>query len=253
MEEKIMSLKKLARQAGLLYLVMALTAPYAHMYVPSKIYLREDSIATTNNILNYEFLFRTCIVANLVEVIFLLLLGMTLYRLFSKVNLQLSRLLMIFIVVQVPIVFLLAAFKIAALMIAKGEITPTFFPGNVADVTMLFLKLNEYGMVALEVLWGLWLIPFGMLAHRSRFIPRFLGVLLMLGGAGYVIDSLTFMLIPQYASYTRMLALVFSGTGEISILLWFLVKGVKSHISIEVLEIDRGVKKVPAGIGEYAS
>ncbi|HVK96568.1 MAG TPA: DUF4386 domain-containing protein [Flavisolibacter sp.] len=242
MEEKITNLKKIARHAGFLYLMIVFIAPYAHIYVPSKIYLREDAVATTKNILAYEFLFRTCVVANLLEATIFVFLAFTLFRLLRQVNFYLARVMLTFVVVQIPIIFVLAAFKITALMIAKGEITSTFLPGNVPEVTMLFLKLNEYGMMTLELLWGLWLFPFGMLIYKSMFIPRVFGVFLVIAGAGYAIDSLTFMLAPQFTSYTKIFAFTFSGIGETSIMLWLLIIGVKDHVSIEGIDSEPVLK-----------
>ena len=239
--ENITSLKRTARIAGLLYLVIAFTAPYAHMYVPSKIYVRENAVVTTSNILSNEFLFRTCIVVNLLEGIIFLLLALTLYRLFLNVDNHLARLMTLFVTVQLPIVFVLSALKITALMVAQGNLAPGFFQANKPEFTMLFLKMNEYGMLALELLWGLWLLPFGMLVYRSRFIPRILGVLLIVAGAGYMTDSFTFMLFPQYHSYTKIVAMIFSGVGQLSIIAWFLNKGVREHILINVLAEKRNI------------
>ncbi len=86
MEEKMTSLKKTARVAGLLYLLMVLTSLYAHVYVPLQIFVKGDTVATTNNILANEFLFRTCIVVSLAGATIFLFLALSLYRLFREVS-----------------------------------------------------------------------------------------------------------------------------------------------------------------------
>ncbi|MBD0366538.1 MAG: DUF4386 domain-containing protein, partial [Flavisolibacter sp.] len=212
----------------------------------SKINDRNDAVATADNILHNEFLFRTCIVVTLAEAIVFLFLVFVLYRLFKQVNNHQTRLMVALVGVQIPITFVLAAFKITSLMILKGEISTAFSPGQLPEQAMLFLKMNEYGMLTLELLSGLWLLPFGMLAYKSRFIPRILGILLLLAGIGYTIDSLTFMLFPHYHDQTKTLAFIFSGLGEISIMLWLLIKGVKDHISIQVVSEMRTTVRTPA-------
>lgn len=233
MEDKIISLKKTARIAGMLYLALIITSLYAHMYVPSQLLVRGDAAATTKNIISHEFLFRTCIVVNLIEVIVFLFLALALYRLFQQVSNYWSRVMVALIVIQIPIVFVLAAFKITALMIIKGQVFTTFSPTQISELTMVFLNLNMYGMMAMELLSGLWLFPFGILVYNSRFIPRVLGLILIVAGIGYTIASFTYILLPAYHNQTQMIAYVL-GIGEIFMMLWLLIKGAKEHIIVDV-------------------
>src|SRR5688572_4199880 len=115
MQDKNPSLSITAKRAGLLYLGFFITALYAHIYVPSQLLVRDDARATMKNILSNEFVFRTCIVANLLEAIVLLFLVLTLFRLFKQVNSHLARVMVGLVVVQVPVTFVLAAFKITSL------------------------------------------------------------------------------------------------------------------------------------------
>ena len=73
---------------------------------------------------------------------------------------------------------------------------------------------------------GRWLLPFGLLVYRSRFLPRFLGVWLIINGFAYVVISFTGLLLPQYEDK------VFNSAfpvllGEMAIMLWLVVKGAK--------------------------
>ena len=230
MEEKIPSLKKTARLAGLLYFILALTGFYGLMYVSLKTIVKEDAIATANNILSHEFLFRTGIVAQLISVTTFLFLALVLYRLFKHVDSTKAKLLVALVAVQVPIVYILETCRFTSLMILKGEILKAIAVEQIPDFAMLLLKIYGYGIVTLEIFFGLWLIPFGQLVLKSNFIPRFFGILLLIAGAGYIIDSLTFMLFPGYRSYTMPVAFTFSGIGELSMILWLLIKGVKIKI-----------------------
>ena len=79
-----------------------------------------------------------------------------------------------------------------------------------------------------EIFWGLWLFPFGLLVMRSGFIPRILGLLLIINGIAYVVASLTSLLAPAYAGVVNRIALL-PETGELWVMLWLLIKGVREQ------------------------
>ena len=79
-----------------------------------------------------------------------------------------------------------------------------------------------------EGLWGLWLLPFGLLAYRSSFIPRIVGVLLIIGCFAYLAVSVTSILFPSYLRTVNQLMLVPYAVGEMSIVGWLLIKAVKT-------------------------
>ena len=228
METHLTSLKKTARLAGLWYLLLAITGAYSIIYVPSKIIVRGDAVATANNILAHEFLFRTSIISDLISNTIFVVLVLVLYRLFKQVNERQAKLMAALVFVQIPIVFLAEAFNIASLMMFKGEILKTFELSQRQDVAMLFLAMNDYGTMTLEVFWGLWLLPFGLLVYNSEFIPRLFGVLLIVGGMAYIIESLTQLLSPNYGAFVSQYTFVFYTIGELSIVFWLLMKGVRT-------------------------
>jgi len=129
--------------------------------------------------------------------------------------------------VQIPAVFIIETFNIASLMIFKGEILKTFELGQRQDLAMFFLKINDYGSIVLEMFWGLWLLPFGLLVYKSVFIPRILGVFLILDGIALIIHSFTSLLLPDYQAIVYQFTMPFWILGEFSIMLWLLIKGVK--------------------------
>lgn len=227
MENSFKSLKKTARLAGLLYLFWVITAIYGLMYVQPKTIVQGDAGATANKILANEFLFRTGIVNGLLSSIIWILIGLTLYQLFKQVNQSQAKLLLTLVIVQIPVVFVMEALNITTLMIFKGEILKTFELNQRQDLAMLFLKINDYLTITVEMFWGLWLFPFGVLVYRSRFIPRILGVFLILNGIAYVIHCLTHLLLPNYQAIVFQIATPIWTVGEISIMLWLLIKGVK--------------------------
>jgi len=235
MERITNSLKNTARLAGLLYLVMGVTAAYGIIYVPTRIITRGDAAATLENLLAHEFLFRTGIISHLVSQTVFLFLALTLYRLFRKVDGFAAKAMIALVIVQVPIGFIMESFNITSLMIAKGEVLSAFDPVKAQDWAMVFLSLNRHAVVPLEILWGLWLIPLGQLVYKSDFMPRILGVLLMIGGAAYILDSLTFLLLPSYRTFVSRPAMAAFAIAEISTILWLLIKGVKEQQQINEL------------------
>jgi len=231
MENKVYSLKKTARLAGLLYLIMIIAGVYNIMYLSSKIIVKGDAATVANNILSNEFLFRTGIISDFISNIIFVFLVLALYRLLKQVNEHRAKLMVALVIVQIPTVFIMEAFNITSLMILKGEIFKTFELSQRQDLAMLFHKINDYGMMTLELFWGLWLIPLAQLVYKSGFIPRIFGILLMINGIAYMIDSFIFMLLPNYHAFINQFILLFVIPGEISIMLWLLIKGVKNNVS----------------------
>jgi hypothetical protein len=228
MEMNSSSLKKNARLAGLLYLVWILTGLFGIFYVPSKIMVRGDIVATANNILAHEFLFRTSIVNDLVSSAIWVFMVLVLYRLFKEVNEFQARLLVALVIVQIPVGFFTDAFNIASLMVVKGEVLKTFELAQRQDLAVLFLKIGDYGVLTLVLFWGLWLFPLAILVYRSRFLPRFLGVWLIITGFFYVVLSVTGLLLPQYKDMVSNSPFALPAeVGEVALMLWLVIMGAK--------------------------
>lgn len=228
MEDKMNGLKKTARLAGFLYLIWVMTGVYGIMYVPSKTIVRGDAAATADKILANEFIFRTGIINGIFSSVIWVLIGLTLYRLFKDTNERQAKLLVALVIVQIPAVFFMEALNITSLMLFKGEILKSFELGQRQDLAMLFFKMNDYATITLEMFWGLWLFPFGLLVYKSGFIPRILGVFLILNGVAYILHCLTHLLLPNYQALVFQIATPIWTLGEISIMLWLLIKGVKN-------------------------
>ena len=224
------SLKKTARLAGLLYVLMSIQAPIALLYVPSHILVASNPTATINNIIAHEFLFRLSIISQLTSIIIFMFLAFVLYRLFKQVNEFQSKLLVAFVVVQVPMAFIFETLSYASLMIAKGEILQAVQTEQKQALVMLLLKIHSYGIVTAEIFWGLWLLPFGQLVYKSGFIPKVFGFLLFYGGICWIVDSVTSLLFPTYGPLVSEIVTKTGWVGEIPIMLWLLIKGVKNNI-----------------------
>jgi Domain of unknown function (DUF4386) len=222
---------KAARIAGAVYLSMALTAPFSLIYIPTKLIVRGDATATANNILTHETLFRLGIVADLFSAVIFICVGMALYRLLSSVDKTWARLMVALVLVSAAVGFLNALHNVAALILCRGGDFLAVFEKPQRDaLAMLFLRLHGQGTFMNEIFWGLWLFPFGLLVMRSGFLPRILGVWLVLNCFAYLALSLTALLFPPYydAAFRISMPVLF---GELAITLWLLIKGAKLPIA----------------------
>ena len=218
---------KAARIAGAVYLSMVLTAPFSLIYVPGKLIVRGNAIATAENILAHETMFRLAIFGDLVGQVIFICLAIALYRLLSGVNKTWAGLMVAFVLVSAAVGFLNTLNNIAALILFRGGEFLTVFEKPQRDALgMLFLRLHNQGILIDEIFWGLWLFPFGLLVFRSGFLPRFLGVWLMINCFGYVVLSATALFFPGYyeAAFKWAQPVLF---GELAIMLWLLIKGAK--------------------------
>jgi hypothetical protein len=198
------------------------------MYIPSKLFVPGNATATVNNIAAHEWLFRFGIVGDLVCGVILIFLVLAFYRLFKGVDQNLAVLVVIFGgVMPATINFVSVVSDAAALMVVRGADFLSVFDKPQRDaLAMLFLRLGDHQNTAAEILWGVWLLPLALLVYRSRFLPRFLGVWLAIGGFAYVILSLMGELFPQYQEtvFTYAQPAFF---GELAIMLWLVIKGAK--------------------------
>jgi hypothetical protein len=221
--------KKLARIAGVLYLFLAITGVYGLMYVSSQTQVRGDAAATAKNILTHEFLFRTGIAGNLISQTLYVFLVFAFYRLLKQVNELQAKLMVGLVLVSVPITFICESFQITALLILKGDVLKSFAPEQQQELAWTFLKMYGSGMLVVEIFWGLWLIPLGQLFYKSGFMPRILGVLLIIGGIAYLIQVFTALVFPEYRFFVNQFTEVILPISEFSTILWLLIKGVKTE------------------------
>lgn len=218
--------KSTARLAGLLYLIMGVTGAYGMMYVPGQIGLKGDVGSVAQNVLANEFLFRTAMASLIASAIASIFCVLLLYKLLSGVNLYQAKVMVAFVFAQVPIFFLLETINFTALMAFKGKLLGDLSGDQLQILGYIFLKTHDYGILLLEIFWGLWLFPLAILIWQSGFIPRSLGVLLFIVAIGYTCDSLASVLFPAYRPYVQPVAFIASGIGELAIILWLLIKGV---------------------------
>ncbi len=223
------SRKKQARIAGLLYLLLAIAAPINLMYVLPTLIVSGDATATANNITSSAFLFRIGIVSELIGQATGVFVVWALYRLLKDVSPMQALLMVLLSVVATSTTFLNTLNQIGALIILSGADSLSVFAKPQLDaMAYLFLRLHGNGVQAVSIFWGLWLFPFGLLVYRSRFIPKILGVLLIINGFAYLVASFVYFLLPQYR-FISQLMLIPEAIGEPAIILWLLIKGARAQ------------------------
>jgi hypothetical protein len=214
------------RTAGFLYLLL-LAAPLRLIYIPSVVYVRGDATATAANITAHETLFRLGLVSELFTATMLIFLVLAFYRLFKGVSQYLAVLVIILGgVMPACMSFFNVVHDAAALILVKGADYLSVFDKPQRDaLAMLFLRLHGQTTTAAMMLWGAWLFPLGLLVYRARFLPRFIGVWLLLNGVAYVVTSLTGLLWPEYQDTVSNVTfpVLF---GELALMLWLGIKGV---------------------------
>lgn len=213
------------RTAGLLYLTVAITGGFSMLYVPSLV-VPEDAAATAANIATHEGLFRLGVVSGLACQVAFIFLALALHKLFKDVNRSHAAAMVALALAAVPVAFLNLLNQLAALHILGGAAyLGVFEVGESNALAMLFLDLHGLGLLIVEVFWGAWLLPLGLLVIRSRRVPAFIGVLLIVAFVGYMIDVLVRLLLPDHAA---MVAPIAGATkfGELAMIVWLVVKGV---------------------------
>jgi hypothetical protein len=182
-----------------------------------------DAAATIKNIATSEALFRLSLVSDLIRHALLMLLPLILYKLLKPVNKTIASLMVIFALVCVPISLLNELNHVAVLLLSSGAGFPTALKAEQLNTLVtFFLDLREYGTFIAQF-FSFWVILLGYLVFKSGFLPKILGILLILGGLSYTVLAGLFFLFPSFdATMFGMFAFI----AESLFYLWLLIKGV---------------------------
>jgi hypothetical protein len=219
--------KKAGRIAGAIYASMVFVGPFTLIYVPNKLIVRGDATATAANVLNHQSMFGLWIMGDVWMSVIFICLGVALYNLLSGISKPWALLMLSFILVSAAVGFLNTLNSIAGDLLFRGMDFLSVVDKTQRDaVGMLFMRLHTKGTLINELFWGLWLFPFGLLVYRSGFLPRWIGVWLIINCFGYIVLSPVGLFFPAYYGTAFKLAqpLLF---GELAIMLWLLIKGAK--------------------------
>jgi hypothetical protein len=211
--------------AGVSYLVGALLSVLGQMVVLGMIVVSGNATATVANMLSHESLFRLGFVLSIMTVPFHLVWAVLFNGLFRPVNRNVS-LLAGFVMLMACMMWTLSSLLyLAPLLVLQGKIAlSAFAPEQLQAVVLTLLTLNAFAYDIGLVFFGFWYVLIGYLIFRSTFLPRIIGALGVLAGCGYLT-----LLWQPLAHYLYPYNLALAGPGEISLLLWLIVKGVNAR------------------------
>jgi hypothetical protein len=221
--------KKTARIAGVLYLFVGIFGGFAEGFVDPKMYVAGDAVATAGNVFANSELVRLGVVAHLLDGTFFIFTAIALYALLQHVNKTVARAMVILVILAAGIICLNAVFQFEALRVALdiSYATSLGIAGSNALV-LLLLDMQHYGTLIAQVFFGLWLVPLGYLAYRSEMFPKWLSVLLIVGGVCYIVDLLAAFLLPDLSQMIHTYVIIPSAAAEIAMVVYLLVIGVRT-------------------------
>ena len=213
--------KTLARVTGITYLVMVPFGILGILIVPNTMFVAGDMAATIENIAANKGLFHLAIFSSLFVQFIQILLVLLLYKLLSPASKTAGILMLAFIFPAVAIAMLNEVNFLAISSLVSGATYAAVFTAEqVQGIVGLLFDMHQAGVFVAQIFWGLWLFPMGYMAYKSGFMPRIIGVLLMIGCFGYLADSVLYVLGVDIgftvSEYTFL--------GEVLLPLWLIVK-----------------------------
>ncbi len=222
-KERINSPQKIARIAAFVFLIIFLLGMSTELFIRPGMNVPGDAEATVRNIATSEGLFRLSLVSDLIRQALLMLLPLILYKILKPVNKTVASLMVIFYLVCVPISLLNELNNFAVLLLSSGAGYITAFKADQLNaLVMFFIDLRLYGTFIAQF-FSFWVILLGYLVFKSGFLPRILGILLMLIGLSYTVSAVLFFL---YPNFDVTILGMFTFIGESLFYLWLLIKGV---------------------------
>jgi hypothetical protein len=224
------SIKRRARLAGLFYLLLVVTNVSGLLCGPLVL---GSAKALADTITASDFRFRVSIVSDLLSLVSGVFLILLLYELLKPVNNRLAVLMVVLFLMSAPVSLVLTLNDVAAqMLLSDATFLSEFTRPQLDALAMVFLRLHIQGVFAVEMFWGLWLFPFGILVFNSRFLPRVLGVFLIIAGVAYVAHCIVSLLLPDHQSVIYERATMVGRAGEVPIILWLLIKGANADDSL---------------------
>jgi len=219
------TVKKAARIAGFLYFMYILTPILAQLVA----HLGFGDAADIVNIMRTnEELFRIGFILNLLSALLFLLAAWALYVLLKPVNKNLALLFLLLNLVGVAVECFSFLNLFAGFLLTSSQSTLIgFHPDQLQTLARFFVSLYKHGHMIAQLFFAAWLFPLGYLVFKSGYLPKFLGIVLMVECFGWLLYPLQFFLFPSTVIATLSSAIGF--IGEFSLTLWLLIMGAKEH------------------------
>lgn len=224
--------KKMVLTAGLLYLGVILFGMFAQM-IRMELIVSGDSAGTVDRIIASNGMLQVAFASDILTYACYVLLGLTCYIIFKKINNKMAVAMLLFVLISGSYAFVNMLNVLDAIQIVSGAVPLT---GAETDMVLTHLNAHEDGGYLAQIIgYGPWLIPLGYLGYRSDFVPKVIGAILMVGGAGLTAQGFQYFLWPSMGDLF-VPGIVLSIIGEFAVCGWFLYRGSKGF--------DRTAEKV---------
>lgn len=216
-----------AKLAGVLLLLSIIAGGLGEFYIPSTLIVARDAAATAGNIAQHNFLFRLGFAAYLLEAVCDITLAWVMYILLRPVRRDLALLSVLFGVLSTATFAGTELFYFSATFILGGaDYLKTFTPAQLESLALLSLKFYGVGAGIFMAFYGIASTIRGYLIYRSDYFPRFLGVLVMIAGVGFILKTFALVLTPSFPSDVFTLGMPVAG---VALTVWMLTKGVDAE------------------------
>jgi hypothetical protein len=220
---------RLARTAAVLYLAIIASGIFAFFVVRGSLVVPGDAAATAANVLAGESFFRLGIASDLVMILSDVALAVVLFVLFRAVSPLLATLAAFFRLAQAAALGVNLVSLFVGLRLLGDEATAALGAERAQGLALVFFDAHAIGYTLALLFFAVSLFFLGLLVWRSGFVPKVLGALVLLAGAGYLVDGFANVLLTNYAAYADVFAMVVflpAIVGELAFALWLLVRGV---------------------------
>lgn len=221
--------QKTARVAGFLYLIYIIVHVLADVFGRSKIIVFDDAAATAQNMMASEWQFQVGFISDLLAAMLFLLAAWALYVLLKRINQNVALLFLLLNLGGVAVQCFSDLFLVGSQMLVSSPDYLDVFPADQLQAfAMLFLNLHKNGFMVAQIFYGAWLFPLGYLVFKSGFLPRILGIVLMVHCAFWLMTFLQFFLFPGFDVITYV-SYPLGFIAEFGLSLWLLIMGVKDQ------------------------
>jgi hypothetical protein len=218
-----MNVQRYTKVAGVLLLVSVVAGGFGEAYAPAKLIVANDAAATVANIKSSEFIYRLGFATFLIESFADITLALIFYALLKPVSKELSLLAAFFGLIGTALFAVAELFYLAPTLLMTGGPLNAFSTVQIEELILLSFRFYQFAVLIFSGYYGIaWILRAGLM-FRSGYVPKFLGVLMGIGGLGFLARNFLLILAPAYAS-PLLLMLLFPGT--LALMVWLLGKGV---------------------------
>lgn len=224
--EPLTKSRRLARTAGIAYLLLCILGGWANLSVRAGIHVPGDAATSAQNLVADATTFRLALVADIAMATAFVTVGVLLFLLLRHVNRSAAGVMVVFVAVGAGMILINLGLHQAALLVATD---PSYATLRSDELVLLLLELHQVGYTLAKVFFGLWLLPLGYLAYRSGLFPRPLGVLLAVAGGSMIVDTFAVFGLSNLPAVVHTI-LTAPGFAEFWLVAYLLIKGVRTPV-----------------------